>query len=398
MALRPVTVTQLNEYISRVLQTDPLLGNISVTGEISNLKYHSTGHVYFSMVDEGSKINCFLPSSVAEKMAVQLSDGMEIVVRGYINVFKKGGTYTLFIRSVEVSGGGSLAQAFQILKDKLEKEGLFDPAHKKPIPLYPKHIGVVTSETGAAVRDILAIIQSRTKMTDVTVFPVLVQGEAAAADIAAMIDYINANYAGADETKSAGCQSGPSCKIDTLIVGRGGGSLEDLWAFNEEAVARAIYRSRIPVISAVGHEIDFTIADFVADRRAETPTAAAEMAVPDTMKLEEKINWHRDNLLFQLENKVRYQKLMAERYASDMKVLLGRRLEAEKHRLEQLKLVLEENRPEKILDKGYAMMEDTEGRVIVSAAEITEGGQYRVRLKDGSVTFTASGVTKEERG
>ena len=161
MALKPVSVTQLNEYIGRVLQTDPLLGNISVTGEISNLKYHSSGHVYFSLIDAGSKINCFLPSSYAAVMPWQLGDGMEIIVRGYINVFKKGGTYTLFVRSVEVSGDGNLAQAFQLLKDKLDKEGLFDISHKKPSPKFPKKIGVVTSETGAAVRDILKIIQSR---------------------------------------------------------------------------------------------------------------------------------------------------------------------------------------------------------------------------------------------
>jgi len=391
MALRPISVTQLNEYISRVLQTDPLLGNISVTGEISNLKYHSSGHVYFSLVDEGSKVNCFLPQTAAQNLSLKLADGMEIVVRGYINVFKKGGTYTLFIRSVEVSGDGGLAQAFLLLKDRLQKEGLFDPAHKKLIPAYPKHIGVVTSETGAAVRDILAIIKSRTSMTDVTVFPVLVQGEGAAADIARMIDYINENYC---TEESAAAVS--SRRIDTLIVGRGGGSMEDLWAFNEEIVARAIYRSRIPVISAVGHEIDFTIADFAADRRAETPTAAAEMAVPDSAELEEKLRWHRDHLLVQLENKVRYQRLRAEQYRAEMDVLLGKKLERERNRLEQLRLILTENRPASILDKGYAMVEDSCGHVVSSAAAIVEGGQYRIRLRDGSIVFTASGVQKDE--
>lgn len=381
MALRPVSVTQLNDYIGRVLQTDPLLGNISVIGEISNLKYHSSGHVYFSLVDEGSKVNCFLPSSYAQTLPWRLGDGMEAVVRGYINVFKKGGTYTLFVRSLEVSGDGSLAAAFQLLKDKLQQEGLFDPAHKKPIPVIPKKVGIVTSETGAAVRDILKIIQSRTKMTDVIVFPVLVQGEGAAADISAMLDYINENYT----------------DIDTLIVGRGGGSMEDLWAFNEEPVARAIYRSRIPVISAVGHETDFTISDFAADKRAETPTAAAEMAVPNDDKLKEKLQWHRQNLLLQLENKVRYQRLRADQCRLDLQVLLRSRLDMYRHELEKRRLLLEENSPKRLLARGYAVVESADGRMVASVSDLHEGSDYRIRMQDGDVLLTAGNIRREEK-
>ncbi|MDY3240279.1 MAG: exodeoxyribonuclease VII large subunit [Anaerovoracaceae bacterium] len=381
MALRPVSVTQLNDYIGRVLQTDPLLGNISVIGEISNLKYHSSGHVYFSLVDEGSKVNCFLPSSYAQTLPWRLGDGMEAVVRGYINVFKKGGTYTLFVRSLEVSGDGSLAAAFQLLKDKLQQEGLFDPAHKKPIPVFPKKVGIVTSETGAAVRDILKIIQSRTKMTDVIVFPVLVQGEGAAADISAMLDYINENYT----------------DIDTLIVGRGGGSMEDLWAFNEEPVARAIYRSRIPVISAVGHETDFTISDFAADKRAETPTAAAELAVPDDEKLKEKLQWHRQNLLLQLENKVRYQRLRADQCRLDLQVLLRSRLDMYRHELEKRRLLLEENSPKRLLARGYAVVESADGRMVASVSDLHEGSDYRIRMQDGDVLLTAGNIRREEK-
>lgn len=381
MALRPVSVTQLNDYIGRVLQTDPLLGNISVIGEISNLKYHSSGHVYFSLVDEGSKVNCFLPSSYAQTLPWRLGDGMEAVVRGYINVFKKGGTYTLFVRSLEVSGDGSLAAAFQLLKDKLQQEGLFDPAHKKPIPVFPKKVGIVTSETGAAVRDILKIIQSRTKMTDVIVFPVLVQGEGAAADISAMLDYINENYT----------------DIDTLIVGRGGGSMEDLWAFNEEPVARAIYRSRIPVISAVGHETDFTISDFAADKRAETPTAAAEMAVPNDDKLKEKLQWHRQNLLLQLENKVRYQRLRSDQCRLDLQVLLRSRLDMYRHELEKRRLLLEENSPKRLLARGYAVVESADGRMVASVSDLHEGSDYRIRMQDGDVLLTAGNIRREEK-
>ncbi|MGN0719755.1 MAG: exodeoxyribonuclease VII large subunit [Anaerovoracaceae bacterium] len=381
MALRPVSVTQLNDYIGRVLQTDPLLGNISVIGEISNLKYHSSGHVYFSLVDERSKVNCFLPSSYGQTLPWRLGDGMEVVVRGYINVFKKGGTYTLFVRSLAVSGDGSLAAAFQLLKDKLQQEGIFDQAHKKPIPVFPKKVGIVTSETGAAVRDILKIIQSRTKMTDVIVFPVLVQGEGAAADISAMLDYINENYT----------------DIDTLIVGRGGGSMEDLWAFNEEPVARAIYRSRIPVISAVGHETDFTISDFAADKRAETPTAAAEMAVPNDDKLKEKLEWHRENLLLQLENKVQYHRLRADRYRLDLQVLLRGRLDTFRHALEKKRLILEENSPKRLLARGYAVVETAEGRMVSSVSEVQEGSDYRIRMQDGDVLLTAGNIRREEK-
>lgn len=381
MALRPVSVTQLNDYIGRVLQTDPLLGNISVIGEISNLKYHSSGHVYFSLVDERSKVNCFLPSSYGQTLPWRLGDGMEVVVRGYINVFKKGGTYTLFVRSLAVSGDGSLAAAFQLLKDKLQQEGIFDQAHKKPIPVFPKKVGIVTSETGAAVRDILKIIQSRTKMTNVIVFPVLVQGEGAAADISAMLDYINENYT----------------DIDTLIVGRGGGSMEDLWAFNEEPVARAIYRSRIPVISAVGHETDFTISDFAADKRAETPTAAAEMAVPNDDKLKEKLEWHRENLLLQLENKVQYHRLRADRYRLDLQVLLRGRLDTFRHALEKKRLILEENSPKRLLARGYAVVETAEGRMVSSVSEVQEGSDYRIRMQDGDVLLTAENIRREEK-
>ena len=381
MALRPVSVTQLNEYIARVLQTDPLLGNIAVTGEISNLKYHSSGHIYFSMIDEKSKINCFLPVSYAENLKYHLGDGIKVTVRGYINVFKKGGTYTLFIRELEISGEGDLAAAFLLLKEKLEKEGLFDPSHKKAIPAFPRKIGVITSETGAAVRDILKIIKTRTNSVHVTIFPVLVQGDGAARDIAEMIDFVNERYDG---------------EIDTLIVGRGGGSMEDLWAFNEEIVARAIYRSRIPVISAVGHEIDFTISDFVADRRAETPTAAAEMAVPDSQKLQERLIWYKENLLSQLKNKVKYERLRTDSCRADMTACLNRRIQDLRHAAEKYHLILEENKPQRILEKGYGILEEAEGEVVTSVYQVRSGSHYRLTLADGSVTFLISDV-KESR-
>ncbi len=376
MALKPVSVTQLNEYISRVLSTDPLLGNIRVTGEITNLKYHSSGHIYFSITDENSKINCFFPASYVKNLQIPLDDGLKIIINGYINVYKKGGTYTLFVRSIEPCGEGELAAAFEILKKKLDAEGLFSIEHKKPIPEFPRKIGIVTSETGAALQDILKIIKSRTNLVDIVIFPVLVQGEAAASDIAARLDEINEKF---DD-------------IDTLIVGRGGGAAEDLQAFNQECVARAIYRSKIPVISAVGHEIDFTIADFVADKRAETPTAAAETAVPDTNELRRKIEFYRDNLVAEMKGKIKLDKLTSDNYLLEMQSALRSILTAAEHKMEKFSLILEENNPKNVLAKGYSIMQTPQGGVIGSILSLEVGGEYEIALRDGRVKVKATEI------
>ena len=362
--------------------TDPLLGNVTVTGEISNLKYHSSGHVYFSINDENSKINCFFPASYVRNLSYELGDGLEVVINGYINVYKKGGTYTLFVRTVTVAGEGNLAMAFQLLKDRLSKEGLFDPAHKKPIPEFPHKIGIVTSRTGAAVQDILKIITSRNNLVDIIIFPVQVQGEGAAQDIADTLDMISQN----DEFSD----------IDTLIVGRGGGSTEDLWAFNEEVLARAIYRCTIPVISAVGHEIDFSISDFVADRRAETPTAAAEMAVPDLREIRLSLEKHKTDLLSRLNAKVKTDSLMIENCMLEIRNTMERRLAEYSHKLETMKLFLEENNPSSVLKKGYGILEDMSGNVVSSVNHIKEGERYVLALKDGRIIFTVNNTEVEK--
>ncbi len=376
MALKPVTVTQLNEYISRVLGTDPLLSNISVTGEISNLKFHSSGHVYFSMIDQSSKVNCFLPASCFRNLAYTLGDGLNVTVRGYINVYKKGGAYTLFIRELEVAGEGDLSTAFELLKKKLQEEGLFDPSFKKKIPAFPKKIGILTSKTGAAVRDMVKIIQSRTKAVDVIIFPVPVQGTGAAAQMADMLDHVNENF----------------YDIDTLIIGRGGGSAEDLWPFNEEVLARAIFRSRIPVISAVGHEIDFSISDFVADLRAETPTAAAEKAVPDDSQIIRSLDTYRSQLNSALKNKVMYHQMSLKSCIQDMRSVLIRRIDRSEHEIKQNLITLEENNPSNILSKGYTFMEGPDGKVVASASDMEEGGRYRIYFRDGTVEVTVSEI------
>ena len=374
MALRPITVTQLNDYIARVFDSDTLLMNVAVTGEISNLKYHSSGHVYFSLNDENSKVNCFLPSSYVRTLKYELGDGLEITATGKINVYRKGGYYSLFVRNVQVAGEGGLSMAFQLMKEKLEKEGLFDPAHKKPIPTFPHKIGILTSSTGAAVKDIIKIIRSKNELVDIMVFPVQVQGDGAAADIAGMLKFVNDNY---DD-------------IDTLIVGRGGGSQEDLWAFNEEILARAIYDSRIPVISAVGHEIDFSISDFVADLRAETPTAAADIAVPDIRELVDRLDKFSSEMLLNLKNVLRVGELKAEQAYSRMKQDMDLLLLNRYNEIERFKLILEQNDPHRIMERGYTVIE-SDGRVIRSPEELKDG-EYDIVFRSGKVRVRIENV------
>ena len=257
-----ITVSQLTRYIKYKIDNDVNLNEVFLKGEISNFKAHSRGHFYFTLKDEGSRINAVMFVTSTKKIKFTPTDGMKVLVTGKISVFEANGGYQIYVTDMLEDGIGNLYIAFEQLKKKLEMEGLFDPKFKKPIPKIPKRVGVVTAPTGAAIKDIISTIKRRWPLTEILLFPSLVQGEMAAADIVKQIK-ISENY-----------------DLDTLIVGRGGGSIEDLWPFNEEIVARAIYECKTPVISAVGHEIDFTIADFVADLRAPTPTGAAEMAVP----------------------------------------------------------------------------------------------------------------------
>jgi len=382
MSLKPVSVTQLNDYISRVIGTDPLLGNVTVQGETSGVKYHSSGHVYMSLVDGSSRINCFIPRDYVAALGFVLADGMDVIVKGGISVFKKNGTYSLFVRSIEVAGEGDLSAAFEELKTRLNKEGIFEKSHKKPLPQFPYRVGVITSNTGAAIRDILKIIRSRNDCVDVAVFPVLVQGDGAAPQIARAIDYVNENFS----------------DIDVLIVGRGGGSAEDLWAFNEEIVARSIYRSEIPVISAVGHEIDFTISDMAADVRAETPTAAAQMAVPDTSELAEMLDDMKKAMTIQLKNNVMYNGLKAETLAREMKDILLGKIEGCSSTMENLRVILTENDPRRILENGYSIVEERDGRVITDSAMLNKEQDYRLTFKKGSAYCRITEIGSDENG
>lgn len=284
MSENPITVSQLNHYISRVVGTDPLLARIVVVGEVSGLKLHSSRHIYFTLKDGSSKVNCFFPHYNVAKSDFIPEDGMEILVKGQVSVYEAGGSYSINVSQVEHSGVGDLGAAFEKLKEKLEKEGLFDRDHKRALPAFPRNIAVITSETGAILQDILSIIQGKNKVCNIRIFPSLVQGEQAPSNLIRAIKTVNREYS----------------ETDIIILGRGGGSLEDLWAFNDEALARVIFESVIPIISAVGHETDFTISDFVADVRAETPTAAANLSVPDTKELKDKA----ERLRVQLYNSV----------------------------------------------------------------------------------------------
>jgi exodeoxyribonuclease VII large subunit len=316
--MKPIEVSQVNSYIKRVLQTEPMLTSLAVVGEVSNLKFHSSGNIYFSLKDEKSKLNCFLGSENFKLMDIELKEGIRVIASGGIFVYEVLGNYSLNVKYIELSGQGNLSIEFEKLKKKLEKEGFFEERHKLPIPFFPKTIGVVTSSSGAVVHDIIKSIKSKNTFTNIMIFPVAVSGSTASTEIANTIDEINISYS----------------YIDIIIIGRGGGSMEELWAFNEEKVARSIYNSKIPIISAVGHETDFTISDFVADVRAATPTAAALMAVPDTYQVELQLDELYDKINNNLANKIKILeiKLYSNNFEHQKKSLLLR-LENSRERL-----------------------------------------------------------------
>ena len=272
MKLRALEISEVNSYIKTVLINDAILYNLKVKGEISNFKVHSSGNVYLSLKDEKSKINCVIFKSNYDK-SLNLDNGSKIIANGYISLYERDGSYQLYINDIEVEGLGNLYIEFNKLKDKLSKEGLFDIKYKKPIPIIPKSIGVITSPTGAVIRDIINVIKRRYPKVKIKLYPVNVQGNQSKYDVCEGIKFFNEQN-----------------NVDTIIVGRGGGSIEELWSFNEEIVAREVFKSNIPIISAVGHETDFTICDFVSDMRAPTPSAAAEIATPNLVDLEYKLD------------------------------------------------------------------------------------------------------------
>ena len=390
MEYQAITVTDLNKYIKEKIAGDENLANVLVKGEISNFKLHYTGHMYFTSKDENSLIKCIMFKTYTPHLKFTPKDGMKVMAFGTVSVFERDGVYQLYCKAMQEDGMGSLYTAYEELKAKLEKEGYFDSSHKKKIPFMPKSIGVLTSNTGAVIRDIINVSTRRNPNVYLKLLPVPVQGEGAAEKIAAGIEFMN-------EKKLA----------DVIILARGGGSLEDLWPFNEEIVAKAIYNSKLPVISAVGHETDFTIADFVADLRAPTPSAAAELAVPNIADVELKLNTYQNRFRQALRKKtelmrLRYEKCMNSRVFKDplQKVnenymLIDRFVKNMQNsivtkykdkKLEAIKLYskLDALSPLKTLARGYSITEK-EGKIVHKVSELKQGDRLTLRFEDGKV-------------
>jgi len=402
MAMQPVSVTQLTQYIKLLLDRDEILSQVCVRGELSNFKAHSSGHLYFTLKDEGAVISCVMFRSDAMKLRFRPESGMKVILYGRVSLFPKSGQYQIYVTNMQPDGVGALAVAFEQLKRRLHEEGLFDPAHKKSLPRYPRRVALVTSPTGAAVRDMIRILGHRWPMAEVLVCPVRVQGEGAAQEIADMLDYVDKHQL-----------------ADVIITGRGGGSMEDLWAFNEEIVARAIWRCDIPVISAVGHEPDATISDYVADVRAATPSNAAELAVRDSeafqnalhqlqVRMEQaqlqKINRLRQRLDTLSKSRVMrqpdaylqqqqlYLEMLRQRLEHSGEVLLVKN----RQRFERTAAKLDALSPLKVLGRGYAMV-TREDCVIRETAQLTPGDVITVSLSDGTAQCTVNTVQRRNK-
>ncbi len=378
--MNPFKVSQVNEYIAKKLRDDLNLRGLPVIGEVSGFS-KSGIHYYFTLKDSDSMIKCAIWGTNARNIDMKLvENGKKIVVIGDISPYPKGGNYSLSVRHVEAAGEGDLMAEFNRIKELLEKEGLFDQKYKKPIPEFPYRVGIVTSSTGAAIEDIKKIITSKNNFTDILIFPTQVQGVGAVESIIGNIKLANSLV-----------KSG--MRIDTLIVGRGGGSAEDLAAFNDEALARTIFASDIPIISAVGHESDFSISDFVADVRAETPTAAADMAVMDTYKLQEDIASSKQYLLDSIRLKIESERNLLESRTDLLYSNMKGRITEARSIVDKAIISIQENNPENVFNKGYAAVMDQNGVIISSVEKIAYNEEYTVRLKDGSLK--AKFISKE---
>lgn len=406
-----LTVTDINNYIKNIVDGDFFLSNVTLKGEISNLKFHTRGHLYFSLKDENSKINAVMFNYKNLGLNFIPKDGMNVIVKGKVSVFTTGGSYQITVSNMKEDGIGNLYILFEELKRRLQKEGLFSPEHKKKLPRIPKKVGVITAATGAAVKDIISTINRRFPLTEIILFPTLVQGVGAKENIVKMINEANES------------------DVDVIILGRGGGSIEDLWAFNEEIVARAIYNSNKPIVSAVGHEIDFTISDFVSDMRAPTPTGAAELVVPSKVEIQSYLNDYKGRIISVINKKIKSytdtfsklkstyilknpismyeideQKLdnMLEKLGSIMTYKLEReksklnnlskmispnmlnRLDKEKIKLENIETKLNLLNPENILKKGYSLTL-VEGKIVKSINSVKKGSIIDTKFSDGII-------------
>lgn len=398
---RIATVTQINNYLKALLDQIPILQNIWIKGEISNFKRHSSGHLYLTLKDSGAVLKAVMFRNAASKLSFEPSDGTKVLARGRISVYEAGGQYQMYIEEMEADGQGDLYAKFEELKKKLSEEGLFDESRKKPIPKFPSTIGMVTSPTGAAIRDMINVLKRRFPMVKVIIYPCLVQGENAARSIADGIRFFN-------EQKP----------VDVIIAGRGGGSIEDLWAFNEEITARAVSESEIPIISAVGHEIDFTICDFAADLRAPTPSAAAELAVPDIIEIRKftdgasarmaqllRNNLDSQKKQFELLSKrsalTRFDKILID-YSQDTDKLFDRcamayknMSEAFSERFQAMCGKLSALSPIAVFERGYCSA-SKDGKIIKSVSDIDKGDNILIKLADGEVDCTVTERRKND--
>lgn len=385
----PMTVCELNNYIKDVIDNDMMLNNVYIKGEISNFKNHYSGHMYFTLKDDKSLIKCIMFKSYTANLDFMPKDGMNVVILGSVSVFERDGVYQIYVKGMEEDGMGALYKAYEKLKQKLQDEGLFDEKYKKKIPMLPNSIGVVTSSTGAVIRDIINVTTRRFPKVNIKLYPSQVQGKEAAQTIVKGIEYFNSEK-----------------NVDLIIVARGGGSLEDLWPFNEEETARAIFKSEIPIISAVGHETDFTIADFVADLRAPTPSAAGELAVPSIDELVWKLQTSQRRLVMALKKKVsedrnRYEVLRNRKIFKDpydtirthtltidtfLKRMYNRVMiviKDDKISLAKCASGLDKLSPLKTLLRGYSILEDDNGKIVKSVKELKEKDVVKIVLCDG---------------
>ena len=398
MEQKVLSITQINEYIRSKMDADTLLNSVAVLGEISNYKVYPSGHHYFTLKDEGTALKCVMFKGSAIRLRFRPENGMKIIAMGKISVFPRDGAYQLYCTAMAMDGIGDLHAAFEQLKAKLGAQGLFDPDHKKALPKYPGTIGIITSSAGAAVHDMLRILRKRYPLTKVRLLPVRVQGVEAPGEIVAAIRYANHHKL-----------------ADLLIVGRGGGSIEDLWAFNDERVAYAIYESQIPVISAVGHEPDVTISDFVADLRAATPSNAAELAVPDQESLRQTLDSMLESMAFSLQRQLKGARQHLNTLASSsalqspdaylrqrremLSATTNRLIAAQSHgiavkkqRFVALTSKLDAMSPLKVLTRGYAMTQREDGSLLKSVKSVSVGESILVSLQDGVVTAQVSDI------
>jgi exodeoxyribonuclease VII large subunit len=398
-----LSVSQLTRYIKRLFSFDNILSNVCVTGEISNFKLHSSGHMYFTLKDEQSVIKCVMFKTQNQRLRFRPEDGLKVVVRGYVSIYEAGGTYQLYPETMEPDGLGNLYLAFEQLKQKLEREGLFNPERKKKLPFLPKSIAVITSPTGAVIQDIMNVLFRRYPNAVLKIFPVMVQGEGAAKQIAAALDFVNRFRA-----------------AEVVIIARGGGSLEELWPFNEEILARSIFNSEIPVISAVGHETDYSIADFVADLRAPTPSAAAELVVPEKEILVKKLTELKLQLKralvgkIQLErhkldqlmkspslrhpmDKVNQKKMDLEILKRNLEHGIHRKLDVAKAQLSLICGKLDMLSPLMVLSRGYSITRDIREKIIKSVSELHEGDELDIILSDGTARCITKQISIEDK-